>query len=457
MSFNNSVIGGAAALIRAAIKSPNFVTGSAGWQISKDGSAEFNSLTIRGTFQGTNFVINSVGMFVYNGAPAKGTLILAIAETSGVDAFGNNYGQGFNVGVWSASTGNQLQHFGIDNNGKVYVANTAGLTVTYIDSDTGALLVYDSTGQALGHLIASLSPVAGTDVVGNPYPMGLNVTTGTISGTAISGSTFTAGDTIINSAGIFVYSSTPALGNLIASIAPVAGTDSFGNVYAAGVAVEQGGLVLYNQGSAPSPVAGASEFYSSSGGRPRYLAASGADLVLERSAVNMSHISMTTQTLPTAMSGALNYLANEAQVASEYEIEIDGIITQVTGGTGTVPKFNWAVAVDGSTLGGQFALGNVFLTQGNTYTFTLRGRIAIGSTGVAGTAHVATDGMFMIQGGAAVGNTQVTWPGGSNSGGPTKSFDTTVNHSITIVGAWDSTTMTGHKADTYRTKIVRRN
>jgi hypothetical protein len=38
-----------------------------------------------------------------------------------------------------------------------------------------------------------------------------------------------AGNTIIDQNGIFVYSSTPALGNLIASIAPTAGTDDFGN------------------------------------------------------------------------------------------------------------------------------------------------------------------------------------------------------------------------------------
>ena len=43
-----------------------------------------------------------------------------------------------------------------------------------------------------------------------------------------------AGDTIISTKGIFVYSSTPALGNLIASIAPQAGTDDFGNVFQQG-------------------------------------------------------------------------------------------------------------------------------------------------------------------------------------------------------------------------------
>ena len=65
MGFANTIVGGAAALIRAAIKSPNFVSGSAGWQIAKDGTAEFNDLTVRGTFTGPQFVLDSSGLFLY--------------------------------------------------------------------------------------------------------------------------------------------------------------------------------------------------------------------------------------------------------------------------------------------------------------------------------------------------------------------------------------------------------
>jgi|SRR5882724_6065631 len=45
---------------------------------------------------------------------------------------------------------------------------------------------------------------------------------------------FQAGNTIINPQGMFVYSSSPAFGNLVASSAGTAGTDKFGNPYAAG-------------------------------------------------------------------------------------------------------------------------------------------------------------------------------------------------------------------------------
>lgn len=48
MGFANSIIGGAAALIRAAIKSPNYVAGVSGWSINKDGTAEFQNITAHG-------------------------------------------------------------------------------------------------------------------------------------------------------------------------------------------------------------------------------------------------------------------------------------------------------------------------------------------------------------------------------------------------------------------------
>ena len=54
---------GSTVLRRPAIQSPNYSAGSAGWTINSYGSAEFNNLTIRGTFQGTDLVINTNGAF----------------------------------------------------------------------------------------------------------------------------------------------------------------------------------------------------------------------------------------------------------------------------------------------------------------------------------------------------------------------------------------------------------
>lgn len=134
-------------------------------------------------------IISGVALF-YNGAPAKGSLFCAIAAAGGTDAFGNVYGQGFNVGVWSAATGLQAQHFGIDLNGKVYVVNPAQKTVTFVDTDTGVILVYNSSGQSLGNLVVSIAPVAGTDSAGNAYPQGIQIGTGNTSIVLTVGASF---------------------------------------------------------------------------------------------------------------------------------------------------------------------------------------------------------------------------------------------------------------------------
>ena len=96
-----------------------------------------------------------------------------------------------------------------------------------------ALEVLPASGA--GNLIGSWAGQAGTDAFGNPYPQGLNVSIGTIAGTAITGSSFSGTDFVLNTSGLFLYSAAPALGNLIVSVAQAAGTDAFGNLYKAGV------------------------------------------------------------------------------------------------------------------------------------------------------------------------------------------------------------------------------
>lgn len=90
--FNDSVLGGIGNLIRSWIQSVPFVSGSQGWRISKDGTAEFNSVTIRGGV----VVTSGSQMFVYSSnPPAVGTLVFSISATPGTDPYGNNYAAGF--------------------------------------------------------------------------------------------------------------------------------------------------------------------------------------------------------------------------------------------------------------------------------------------------------------------------------------------------------------------------
>jgi hypothetical protein len=100
------------------IRSPNFVTGISGWQISKNGNAEFNNITIRG---GTVISGTALG---YNGTPAPGNLAYSESVTGGIDQFGNVY----KAGVW------------------IYGANNAAAGLELFGGDAG--VVFSPPGSA---------------------------------------------------------------------------------------------------------------------------------------------------------------------------------------------------------------------------------------------------------------------------------------------------------------------
>jgi hypothetical protein len=84
MGFNNPIAGGFT-LIRKALRSLGYTPGVSGWRINKDGSAEFNSLTIRG-----GQIISGVWL-LYAGTPGISTLVASVAATPGTDSYGNPY------------------------------------------------------------------------------------------------------------------------------------------------------------------------------------------------------------------------------------------------------------------------------------------------------------------------------------------------------------------------------
>ena len=85
------------------IQSPNFVAGSMGWIIRKDGTAEFNGIVVRGNAQfGNGFFSNGdgtlstiAGLYIYSGVPAAANLIYTVISSGaagivGHDKFNNN-------------------------------------------------------------------------------------------------------------------------------------------------------------------------------------------------------------------------------------------------------------------------------------------------------------------------------------------------------------------------------
>jgi hypothetical protein len=169
MGFRNEAVGGTT-LVRAAIKSPNYVLNVTGWSINKDGTAQFTGVVlIGGTLTGTNFIINSSGSFFYSGTPANGNLFLSIASVSGTDGFSNAYGSGLNVGNQAGA------HFAVSLVGDLLIANASNLPVAFLYHGDGSLRLYNPAGIVSGNLAVSLSPVAGSDSAGNTYVSGISL------------------------------------------------------------------------------------------------------------------------------------------------------------------------------------------------------------------------------------------------------------------------------------------
>jgi hypothetical protein len=173
------------------------------------GNAYPAGFQVQGVIEGSAYILNSAGFFLYSSTPANGNLIGAWTSASGTDQFGNAYPAGFFMG----GSGISGAYFRVDQNGVAYFFNAAGNNIIRINPTKQALYIYNSSGGALGNLITSLASVAGTDPFGNPVVEGLQINQGLE----------------------LFYSGAPALGNLIASIAPAAGTDALGNTYLQGI------------------------------------------------------------------------------------------------------------------------------------------------------------------------------------------------------------------------------
>jgi hypothetical protein len=235
------------------------------------------------------------------------------------------------------------------------------------------------------------------------------------------------------------------------------------NTYPKGLLTQQ--LTLPNQASAPPTFSGASVFYSSVLGRPRYISSVGDDSALERSVVSQTNISMTTQTIATAISAALTVQSGEANVGSEFEIEVSGIITAPTGGGSFVnnasgPAYTIQMMIDGSVIGGAIGIGGVYLLQGSAYSFNYCARLSIEATGAGGTATISSWGTVQQQG-PNVGNVEtgstVEMSQPMSSLGTGKAYDTTTSHDLKVFGFWGSVVgLTGHKVTVYRAKYARR-
>jgi hypothetical protein len=341
----------------------------------------------------------------------------------------------------------------------------------WIASATGLISQWNGSAWIPFKFDASQTIIAGTIVTANIAASAITssliaagtVVAGIVDATQVKAAEYDA----FNTTGqFFAYdTSTPTTGHLTTSIAGGSGTDTASNAFPKGLMSQQ--LTLVNQGSVPSAFSGASVLYTSSSDRLRYLSSSGNDLVLDRSVLENTTHSMNTQTLATIMSGTLSYLANEGQVGSEYEVEIDGTFTSPSGHTAV---YNHSFFIDGAGTGiNNVTYGAVFTSALLTIAYHLRWTLTVNTTGAGGSCNIEASGGASIQFDNGVqfnlGNSSPVRSGGGGGQGAVAinqistgvAFDTTANHSLAIYGNWGATTGTGHSAITYRTKKTRRN
>ena len=179
-----------------------------------------------GTFRGRQVIVfgqgKGIGVYVYSPIPKAGNLVISITE-SGTGPYGETITPGITL---YDSNGKPRIVEGFSGEPYLQLQNAYGAVIGLLSNRDHALLWYEDTGSATqGALVASIAGKAGTDYNGNAFPLGVEIFKGVFDGTNF----------VINSAGQFFYSGTPAAGNLIASIAAASGTDAYGNPYIGGL------------------------------------------------------------------------------------------------------------------------------------------------------------------------------------------------------------------------------
>lgn len=252
--FNNDILGGSSTLIRAAIKSPNFVQNVSGWSVNKDGTAQFNSLTITGgVLDGLNYYIDQTGAFFYNGTPGVNKLSASIVpgNLNIADKFGNTCLPGVTT---------------YKDTGTVFIANN--MIVTTATNLSGFQVVATATHtQTLGYGVAlgfvACDPSANFTVSGNSVSLAGSGANG-LTNTSWTNPAFLniAAQTIELDPGVSGSGNQLRVGH--GAFSPTFGTyvDFEGSFGVAGACITSGWWALENQSSAPATQTGQTQLYS---------------------------------------------------------------------------------------------------------------------------------------------------------------------------------------------------
>jgi hypothetical protein len=93
--FSNPIIGGSGSLVYPSIHSPNYVAGTSGWSIDKNGDAQFNEITfISGatfTDQGGNLVLEASGGIELDSNNGDSNVTIGSGDVNWTDPGGNTW------------------------------------------------------------------------------------------------------------------------------------------------------------------------------------------------------------------------------------------------------------------------------------------------------------------------------------------------------------------------------
>lgn len=185
MPFTDPIVAGST-LVRQAIKSPNYVAGTAGWIVDRDGSAEFSDAVVRGTFEagGGTVVVTSAGVLITVGSTAIAVNSTGFAiDTTGTDVSVTSSG----LTIDTAGTDVSVTSSGlvIDAGATDVLVNSTGFSFT----NGSVTVTANSTGF---HVVSGATTV---EITASQFRVTNGTTTYTISA---SGATFTSGSTTVS-------------------------------------------------------------------------------------------------------------------------------------------------------------------------------------------------------------------------------------------------------------------
>ena len=413
-SFFRGLTQGLGKLAIPAILSPDFATGVSGWSINKNGSAEFNNITIR-----NGEIISGVFLLYSSAIPAKGNLVVAFAPiAAGVDAVGNVYPQGFNFGVWD-NTGALKQHFGIDANGAVYIAGPDNVNRVIINNGSYGLGPDIRLFNDFGAVIAVIDPVHAGFFLYNDLGSAVQ------GGLQIALANKNTADPIIGGSvntGLTVYGSAIAFG--------AAGSALPGDTTLTSPASKQlgfnGSMVWDGIAIPPAPPPGKGLLFAQTTGRIATGNPSGLAQNVQGAQSDLSVFTVTAAAFQQ-FSKAWTIPANDAFVGATYRIRVTGNGTQGS----TVEVLNIALQLGGTNFGGS-GINSGFAGISAAFSFWAELEVVCVSIGVAGTFQASK----FAAAGDTTGHNQFAVD--STVPGSLIVMDTTIDQTFLAIADWNS-------------------